>query len=46
MASSKQKGVLWLIIAGVFAWTVYILSGKDFSKMADNVKASVMPSQK
>lgn len=45
MASSKQKGVIWLILAGVLGWTVYMLSGKDFNKMTDNIKSSVMPNK-
>lgn len=41
MASSKQKATLWLIIAGVFGWTLYKMSGSDGSKMFSNVKTAI-----
>lgn len=43
MASSKQKGVIWLILAGVLGWTVYKLSGSNLTNMQNNIKASIMP---
>jgi len=43
MASSKSKALIWLIIAGVFGWTLYIITGKDFSKMTNAIKSSVTP---
>lgn len=41
MASSKQKATLWLIIAGVFGWTVYKMSGGSFEKMMSNTKTAL-----